>query len=61
MRQLVAEFFFMASMTGRYTNSPETRFEADLGLIRDLSDGEAFLSRLREICTTTLTGGFLGN
>jgi hypothetical protein len=58
MRQLVAEFFFMASMTGRYTNSPETRFEADLGLIRDLSDGEAFLSRLREICTTTLTGDF---
>lgn len=58
MRQLVAEFFFMASMTGRYTNSPETRFEADLGLIRDLPDGEAFLSRLREICTTTLTGDF---
>lgn len=58
MRQLVAEFFFMASMTGRYTNSPETRFEADLGLIRDLSDGQAFLSRLREICTTTLTGDF---
>ena len=58
MRQLVAEFFFMASMTGRYTNSPETRFEADLGLIRDLPDGVAFLSRLREICTTTLTGDF---
>lgn len=58
MRQLVAEFFFMASMTGRYTNSPETRFEADLGLIRDLPDGQAFLSRLREICTTTLTGDF---
>lgn len=58
MRQLVAEFFFMASMTGRYTNSPETRFEADLGLIRDLPDGAAFLSRLREICNTTLTGDF---
>ena len=58
MRQAVAEFFFMASMTGRYTNSPETRFEADLGLIRDLPDGVAFLSRLREICNTTLTGDF---
>ena len=58
MRQVVAEYFFMASMTGRYTNSPETRFEADLGLIRELPDGGAFLARLREICTTTLTGDF---
>lgn len=58
VRQVIAEFFFMASMTGRYTNSPETRFEADLGVVRELPDGVAFLARLREICTTTLTGDF---
>jgi hypothetical protein len=58
VRQMIAEFFFMASMTGRYTNSPETRFEADLGVVRELPDGAAFLARLREICTTTLTGDF---
>lgn len=58
MRQAIAEFFFMASLTGRYTNSPETRFESDLSLIRDLPDGAAFLARLRELCTTTLTGDY---
>lgn len=58
MRQIIAEFFFMAAMTGRYTNSPETRFEADLSMVRGLADGAAFVSRLREICTTTLTGDY---
>lgn len=58
MRQAVAEFFFMAALTGRYTNSPETRFEADLSLVRDLEDGTAYLSKLRDICTTTLTPDF---
>ncbi|MDR5745088.1 DUF262 domain-containing protein [Caballeronia sp. LZ029] len=58
VRQAIAEFFFMAAMTGRYTNSPETRFEADLSMVRDLSDGEAFLARLREICRTTLTNDY---
>ncbi len=58
MRQSIAEFFFMATLTGRYTNSPETRFESDLSLIRDLLDGVAFLARLRELCTTTLTGDY---
>jgi hypothetical protein len=30
MRQAIAEFFFMASLTGRYTNSPETSFEFEV-------------------------------
>lgn len=58
VRQAIAEFYFMAAMTGRYTNSPETRFESDLAAVRDLSSGEAFLTRLREICATTLTGDY---
>lgn len=58
MRQTVAEFFFMATLTGRYTNSPETRFESDLSLIRELPSGAAFLARLRELCATTLTGDY---
>lgn len=58
VRQSVAEFFFMAAMTGRYTNSPETRFESDLSIIRDLPTGDAFQAKLREICTTTLTNDY---
>src|SRR3546814_768863 len=58
MRQAIAEFYFMASMTGRYTSSPETRFEADLGQVRDLASGEDFIAKLREICDTTLTNDY---
>jgi len=58
VRQLIAEFFFMAAMTGRYTNSPETRFESDLSMVRGQVDGDAFIARLREICATTLTGDY---
>ena len=58
MRQVIAEFFFMAAMTGRYTSSPETSFESDLGAIRDLADGQAFVLKLREIATTTLTSDY---
>lgn len=58
MRQAIAEFFFMAALTGRYTTSPETRFESDLGKVRDQPDGESFLAKLREMCATTLTGDY---
>ena len=60
MRQAIAEFFFMAALTGRYTTSPETRFEADLAQLRGLADGDAYLARLREIAATVLTGDYWG-
>lgn len=60
IRQATAEFFFMAALTGRYTTSPETRFEADLAQLRDLADGDAYMARLREIATTVLTGDYWG-
>jgi len=58
VRPLIAEFYFMTAITGRYTNSPEARFEADLAEVRDLAISEAFVAKLREICDTTLTGGY---
>lgn len=58
MRQAAAEFYFMAAMTGRYTASPETRFESDLGQVRDLEKGDAYLARLRSICDTVLTNDY---
>ena len=58
MRQVAAEFYSMASMTGRYTNSPETRVEADLAQLRDLTDGNAYIARLRSLCDTVLTNDY---
>ena len=58
MRQAIAEFFFMAALTGRYSSSPETRFDSDLSMLRELLDGSAFLAKIRELCSTTLTGDY---
>jgi hypothetical protein len=58
LRQAVAEFFFMASLTGRYTSSPETKFDFDLAQLRGLPDGAAYLARLRQICATILTNDY---
>jgi hypothetical protein len=58
MRQAIAEFYFMASMTGRYTSSPETRFDSDLARLRDLRSADDFLSSLRNLMYTTLTDDF---
>lgn len=58
MRQAIAEFFFMAALTGRYTTSPETRFDSDLARLRDITTGEDYLARLREISATTLTSDY---
>lgn len=58
MRQAISEFYFMSAMTGRYTGSAETKFEADLSQVRDLGNGEAFIAKLREICDTTLTNDY---
>lgn len=58
LRQAVAEFFFMAALTGRYTSSPESAFESDLNALAGLGDGNVFLSRLREMCQIELTNDY---
>ena len=58
MRQAAAEFFFMAALTGRYTSSPETRFEFDLAQLRSVESAAGYLAALRAICGTTLTNDF---
>lgn len=55
MRQAIAEFFFMAALTGRYTSSSETRFDADLNLLRNAVDANDYIARLRAISGSVLT------
>src|SRR3546814_20352442 len=61
IRQTITEFFFIATLPGRYTRSHETRFESDLSLLRALPDRVAFLGRLRGILTTPQTGYYWTN
>lgn len=57
LQRVIGRWFFMAQTTGRYTSSPESRIESDLGRISDLetSDGAAFTKELDRIVDTNLT------
>ena len=47
LREIMARWFFMSQITGRYTNSPETRIQEDISRIDGLTvDPAAFISAL---------------
>jgi len=58
LRDLIARWFFMVSLTGRYTASPETVMEGDLARLRSVNDGITFIEVLDNIITDTLTEDF---
>jgi len=55
LRNLMARWFFMSSLTGRYTSSPETRMDQDLALLRGRTRGEEFIQVLEQEMTAVLT------
>ncbi len=60
LRGVIARWFFMAHTTGRYTSSPESSIEADLGRIAALApgDGAAFCAELDRIVRSNFTGDY---
>lgn len=60
LRGVIARWFFMAHTTGRYTNSPESQIESDLGRIGDIgsTDGQAFCDTLDRIVQTKFTNDY---
>ena len=58
LRQIVAQWFFMSAVTGRYSGSPESRMESDLAMLRDVTTAKEFAARLRRTCNVTLTTDF---
>lgn len=58
LKRLIAKWFFMISITGRYTGSPETDMEADLAKLRSVNTPEAFTQVLFEIIDSHLTSDF---
>ena len=58
LRAAIARWFFMASLTGRYTGSPESAFEFDLARFRDVKDGDGYVQVLERVCEGTLTSDF---
>lgn len=58
LKKLISKWFFMSSITGRYTGSPETVMEMDLARLRGIKESIEFKLVLEEIINTQLTGDF---
>ncbi|MGC9530439.1 MAG: GmrSD restriction endonuclease domain-containing protein [Candidatus Bipolaricaulaceae bacterium] len=55
LREVMARWFFMVAPTGRYTGSPETRFEQDMALLRGANTADDFVRILDEQISAVLT------
>lgn len=55
---LIGRWYYMASITGRYTASPETALDRDLARIRDLRSADEFRDLLEQIMADNLTRDF---
>ena len=58
LRKLIARWFFMSALTGRYTSSPESAMEFDLARLRDVATSEDFVRILNEVCASTMTSDY---
>ena len=58
LRRAIARWFFFASLTGRYTSSPESALEGDLLQLRDVKDGDGFLTFINKNIAAQLTDDF---
>ena len=58
LRSAIARWFFMASLTGRYTGSSETALESDLAMLRGVETAEQFTAKLAEAERIALTDDF---
>jgi len=58
LREIVARWFFMAALTGRYSSSPESQIESDLARLRGASDVATFTRALDEVVDDTLTADY---
>lgn len=58
LKKLIAKWFFMCSITGRYTGSPETAMESDLARLRGIDSPDQFKRVLNDIIDGQLTNDF---
>lgn len=58
LREVIARWFFMSSLTGRYSFSPESRVASDLASLPANGKAEAFVCRLSEVIAQQLTNDY---
>ena len=58
LRGIIARWFFMSSLTGRFTGSPESAMEFDLARFRGLTNADQFVATLEQACELAMTDDF---
>ncbi len=58
LEKLIAKWFFMSSLTSRYSGSSESIMESDLNKIKNAKNGDEFKNALNNIIDSTLTNDF---
>ena len=58
LQRLIGRWFFAASLTGRYTSSPETVMDGDLNRLKEVKDALGFVATLEGIMANELTNDF---
>ena len=58
LREVIARWYFMASLTSRYTSSAETQFDADLSSLPTTLTPDAFVAHLDVIAAQRLTNDY---
>lgn len=58
LRRIIARWFFMSSLTGRFTGSPESAMEFDLARFRDVKDPDGFIQTLEDACDLAMRDDF---
>ena len=58
LREVIARWFFMSSITGRYTGSPETILEADLRRFAEANSPNDFINIADHVIDTQLTDDY---
>lgn len=58
LREVIARWFFMCNISGRYTGSSESTMEGDLNRLSDVETAEGFVRTLDRVIQNTLTEDF---
>jgi hypothetical protein len=58
LQKTIGRWFFFASLTGRYTGSPESVMDGDLNRLKGVADAKGFVAMLDELMANTLTNDF---
>ena len=58
LRQVIARWFFMSNVTGRFTGSPESAMEFDLAELRSVNTADEFVQALDRVCNITLSSDY---